>query len=99
MGRVIAMINTYLATSKEFQPIVVTKTVNGITTPVTSGVQYVVVPKGTPLEDGVLKNADTLEGQVGFFTDQLTKGYWEVGVKLSLNPEQPLIHCGYVRIR
>jgi len=92
-------VNTYLATSKEFQPIVVTKTVNGITVTVTSGVQYVVVPKGTPLEEGVLQTADSLEGQPGFFTDQLTKGYWEVGVKLSVNPEQPLLHCGIIRIK
>lgn len=92
-------VNTYLATSKEFQPIVVTKTVNGVTVSVTTGVQYVVVPKGTPLSSGTLKNADSLEGQVGFFTDQLTKGYWEVGVKLSLNPEQPFMHCGIIRIK
>lgn len=93
------MINTYLATSKEFQPIVVTKTVNGITVTVTQGVQYTVVPKGTDLEDGALLNAETLEGQVGFFTDTLTKGYWEVGVKLSVNPEQPLLSCGFIRIK
>lgn len=92
-------VNTYLATSKEFQPIVVTKTVNGIPTGVTSGVQYVVVPKGTPLEQGVLKSPEVLEGEIGFFTDQLTKGYWEVGVKVSTNPEQPLLHCGIIRIK
>lgn len=93
------MINTYLATSKEFQPIVVTKTVNGITDTVTQGVQYTVVPKGTPLEEGALQNADTLGGEVGFFTDQLTRGYWEVGAKLSSNPEAPLLSCGIIRIK
>lgn len=91
--------NTYLATSKEFQPLVVTKTVNGVTVQVTTGVQYVLVPKGEPLSSGTLKNADALEGAVGFFTDQLTAGYWEVGVKLSINPEQPLISCGIIRIK
>lgn len=92
-------VKTYLATSKEFQPIIVTKTVNGVTVKVTSGVQYTLVPKGTPLEEGVLKNADSLEGDVGFFTDQLTRGYWEVGVKLSVNPEAPLMSCGFIRIK
>jgi hypothetical protein len=93
------VINTYLATSKEFQPIVVTRTVNGITETVTQGVQYTVVPKGTPLEEGALQTAESLSGEVGFFTDQLTRGYWEVGAKLTANPEAPLLHCGIIRIK
>lgn len=93
------MINTYLATSKEFQPIVVTKTVNGLTETVTTNVQYVVVPKGEPLEEGTLQAADILEGEVGFFTDTLTKGYWEVGVKLTTSTEEPLLFAGYIRIK
>ena len=92
-------INTYLATSKEFQPIIVEKTVNGITTKVLTGIQYVVVPKGVKLETGTLQNVDTLDGDVGFYTDQLTPGYWEVGVKTSPLPERPLISCGFIRIK
>lgn len=92
-------VNTYLATSKEFQPIVVTKTVNGQTVTVTTGVQYVVVPKGTLLSEGVLQSAAILDGEVGFWTDQLTRGYWEVGVKISANPEVPLLPCGIIRIK
>lgn len=93
------MINTYLATSKEFQPIVVTKTVNGVTETVTTSVQYVVVPKGTPLSSGTLQDTETLEGEIGFFTDTLTAGYWEVGVKLTTNTEEPLLSCGFIRIK
>lgn len=93
------MINTYLATSKEFQPIVVTKTANGSVTPVTAGVQYTVVPKGTPLSSGTLQNCATLDGELGFFTDTLTVGYWEVGIKLVASPEAPFISCGHIRIK
>jgi len=93
------MINTYLATSKEFQPIVVTKTVNGITETVTTGVQYVVVPKGEALDEGTPQACDTLDGEVGFFTDTLTKGYWEVGVRLTTNTEEPFLFAGYIRIK
>lgn len=93
------MINTYLATSREFQPLVVTKTVNGVTEAVTTGVQYVVVPKGTSLDEGTPQAAETLEGEVGFFTDQLTAGYWEVGVRLTTNTEEPLLSCGFIRIK
>jgi hypothetical protein len=93
------MINTYLATSKEFQPLVVTKTVNGVTETVTTGVQYVVVPKGTSLSSGTLQDTETLEGEVGFFTDTLTAGYWEVGVKLTTSTEEPLLSCGFIRIK
>jgi hypothetical protein len=95
----IVMINTYLATSKEFQPIVVTKTANGVVTNVLTGVQYVAVPKGTPLASGVLKNVDTVDGEIGFFTDTLTPGYWEIGIKVSAAPESPLVSCGHIRIK
>lgn len=93
------MINTYLATSKEFQPIVVTKSANGIVTDVLTGVQYVAVPKGTPLSSGTLQNVTTLDGEIGFFTDTLTVGYWEIGIKVSAAPESPLISCGHIRIK
>jgi hypothetical protein len=92
-------VNTYLATSKEFQPIVVEKTVNGTTTKVLTGVQYVVVPKGTKLETGTLQNVDTLDGDIGFYTDQLTPGYWEVGARVVSTPETPLVSCGFIRIK
>jgi len=93
------VINTYLATSKEFQPVVVTKTVNGVTETVTTGVQVVLVPKGTPLDEGTPQATDELNGEIGFFTDALTKGYWEVGVTLNTNPEEPLLSCGFIRIK
>jgi len=99
MEGVLVTINTYLATSKEFQPIVVEKTVNGVTTRILTGFQYVVVPKGTPLQNGTLQNIETLDGEPGFYTDQLTTGYWEVGVKTSPLPERPLLPCGIIRIK
>lgn len=93
------MINTYLATSKEFQPIVVTKSANGVVTNVLTGVQYVAVPKGTSLSSGTLTNVTTLDGEIGFFTDTLTVGYWEIGIKITAAPESPLISCGHIRIK
>lgn len=93
------MINTYLATSKEFQPIVVTKNANGVVTNVLTGVQYCAVPKGTSLSTGTLLNAIELDGEIGFFTDTLTVGYWEIGIKISAAPESPLISCGHIRIK
>lgn len=93
------MINTYLATSKEFQPIVVEKSVNGVVTKVLTGVQYVVVPKGTSLATGIPQNPDALDGEIGFYTDQLTTGYWEVGVRVTASPETPFISCGLIRIK
>jgi len=98
MGRLI-VINTYLATSREFQPIVVEKSVNGIAVKVTTGVQYVVVPKGTSLATGTPRDPDTLDGEIGFYTDQLTSGYWEVGVRVIATPETPFISCGLIRIK
>lgn len=92
-------INTYLATSKEFQPIVVTKTVNGVSTKILAGVQYVVVPKGTLLSSGEPKTPDILDGDIGFYTDQLTPGYWEVAVRTSPLPEEPFVFCGIIRIK
>jgi len=92
-------INTYLATSKEFQPIVVEKTVNGVSTKILTGVQCVIVPKGTPLSSGTPQNVDTLDGEIGFYTDQLTPGYWEVAVRTSPLPEQPFVYCGIIRIK
>lgn len=77
----------------------VTKTLDGITTPVSQGVQYVIVRKGQPLQSGTLTDVDTLDGEIGFYTDQLTTGYWEVGVRVLLNPEQPLVSCGFIRIK
>lgn len=93
------MINTYLATSKEFQGIVITKTVQGVTTTVTTSVQYVVVPKGTPLSSGTPQTPAVVDGEIGFFTDQLTKGYWEVGVRIVASPEAPFLSCGIIRIK
>lgn len=93
------MINTYLATSREFQPIVVEKSVNGVVTKVLSGVQYVVVLKGTSLATGTPQNPDSLDGEIGFYTDQLTTGYWEVGVRVVASPETPFISCGLIRIK
>lgn len=95
----VVVINTYLATSKEFQPIIVTKTVDGVPTRVTLGVQYVLVPKGTPLSQGEPKVPDVLEDEIGFFTNQLAPGYWEVGARILSNPEQPFISCGLIRIK
>lgn len=93
------MINTYLETSKEFQVIdIIKQTLDG-PVKVTAGVQYVVVPKGTSLADGTPQEPDVLEGEIGFFTDQLTAGYWEVGARILSNPEQPFVFCGYVRIK
>lgn len=91
--------NTYLATSKEFQPIIITKTVQGVTTAVVTNVQYVVVPRGTALSSGTPQNALILDGEVGFFTDSLTAGYWDVGARVTANPEQPLLFCGTIRIK
>lgn len=91
--------NIYLATSKEFQPIVITKTVAGVTTTVTTNVQYVVVPKGTALSSGTPQNVTVLDGEIGFFTDTLTVGYWDVGARVVANPEQPFLACGTIRIR
>ena len=99
MEGVLVTINTYLATSKEFQPIIVEKTVNGVSTKILTGVQYVVVPKGTKLQDGTPQNCDMLDGDLGFYTDQLTPGYWEIGVKASASPEQPFVFCGIIRIK
>lgn len=93
------MVNTYLATSKEFQGLSITKTVQGVTTTVTTSVQYVVVPKGTPLTSGTMKTPEMVGGEIGFFTDQLTPGYWDVGVRVTTNPEQPLLFCGTIRIK
>ncbi len=91
--------NTYLATSKEFQPLRIFKTVAGVTTQVLAGVQYVAVQKGTPLQNGTLLTPSTLEGEIGFFTDTLTVGYWDIAVRIADNPEQPFIYCGTVRIK
>ena len=92
-------VNTYLATSKEFQPIRVTNTLASVTKFVTSAVQYVVVPKGTSLSEGTPTTPASLGGEIGFFTDSLTTGYWEVGVRVIDNPEQPFISCGFIRIK
>lgn len=91
--------NTYLRTSKEFQPLYVDLTANGITTRVTTGVQYVVVPKGTKLELGTPQTPDQLAGEIGFYTDQLTVGYWDIGVRVTATPEQPFLPCGTIRIK
>jgi hypothetical protein len=93
------MINTYLETSREFQPIIVEVTANGVTTKVTTGVQYVVVPKGTRLEDGTPATPSNLDGDIGFYTDGLTAGYWDVGARVTTTSEQPFIHCGTIRIK
>lgn len=91
--------NIYLATSKEFQPIHITKTVQGVTTAVVTNVQYVVVPRGTSLASGTPQAAVVLDNEVGFFTDTLAPGYWDVGARVSANPEQPLLFCGTIRIK
>lgn len=77
----------------------VTKTVDGIAAQITDGVQYVVVPKGTPLTSGTPLTPDILEGEIGFFTNTFTPGYWEVGARILSNPEQPFISCGLIRIK
>lgn len=92
-------VNIYLRTSKEFQGIHVEKTVNGNTTKVTSGVQYVAVPKGTPLDQGTLQTPSLLDGEIGFYTDQLAAGYWDIGVRVTASTETPLIPCGTIRIK
>lgn len=91
--------NIYLATSKEFQPIVVTKTTPSGTSVITTNVKYVAVPKGTPLADGVLTDVVDLNGEIGFFTNTLAPGYWDIGAKITDNPEIPLIKCGTIRIK
>jgi len=90
--------NTYMFGSNEFQPIVVTKTIDDVVTTVTTGVQYVIVPKGEAFIEALPQNVATLDGQIGFFTEGLTRGYWHVGVRLQAYPESPLVHAGYVRI-
>lgn len=93
------MTNTYEFGSNEFQPIIVTKVINGVVTSVTTGVQYVIVPKGTDLLEGLPQNAIELDGQVGFFTEGLSPGYWHIGVRVQAYPEAPLVHAGFIRIR
>lgn len=93
------MTNTYLQSSREFQAITITKTVKGVTSTVTANVQYVLVPKGTPLTNGTPLDAELLNGEVGFYTDLLASGYWEVGVRIFDAPEQPFISCGFIRIK
>ena len=90
---------TYLSTSKEFQAITVTRTVNGVSTPVTTGVQYVAVPMGQPPSGGTLQPTTTLGGKVGFYTDTLTPGYWEIAAKVIDAPEEPLVSCGIIYIK
>lgn len=91
--------NTYLRTSKEFQPIHVDLVVNGVTSKVTTGVEYVVVPKGTRLDLGETATPSVLDGDIGFYVDQLTTGYWEIGVRVVAIPEQPFMSCGIIRIK
>lgn len=74
-------------------------TANGVTTVVTNGVQYVVVPKGVALDTGTPQTPATLQGEIGFYTDQLTVGYWDVGVRVSASPEAPFLPCGTIRIK
>ena len=74
-------------------------TVNGVTTRVFSGVQFVVVPKGTPLDLGTPQTPVMLDGDIGFYTDTLTAGYWDVGVRVNASPEQPFLPCGTIRIK
>ena len=93
------MTNTYLSTSKEFQALTVTKTVDGVSTPVTAGVQYVAVRKGQPLDAGTLNPALTLGGRIGFYTDTLAPGWWEIAVKVFDAPEEPLVPCGLIHIK
>jgi hypothetical protein len=93
------MTNTYEFGSNEFQPLIVTKMINGVVTPVTTGIQYVIVPKGTALLEGLPQNAVALDGQVGFFTEGLARGYWHIGVRVNDYPEAPLVHAGFIRIR
>lgn len=92
------MTNTYMFGSNEFQPITVTKTVDDVVTPVTTNVQYVIVPKGTAFLEALPQNVVELDGQIGFFTEGLTRGYWHVGVRINAYPEAPLVHAGFIRI-
>jgi hypothetical protein len=92
--------NTYLLGSREFQSIIVSKTVNGALFPVTSGVEYVIVPKGQPYSNGVWKPCVTLDGEIGFYTDDIvSQGYYTVGVRLTNNTEAPVARAGFIRIK
>lgn len=94
------MINTYLSTSKEFQALTITRTVApGVTTTVTTGVQYVVVPMGQPLSSGTLQPTLTLGDRIGFYTDTLTPGYWEIAARITDAPEEPFVPCGIIHIK
>lgn len=92
------MTNTYEFGSDEFQPIILTK--HGlVVTPVPTDVQYVIVPKGTDLIDGLPQAVAVVDGELGFWTTGLTRGYWRVGVRVQDFPGAPLIHAGYIRIK
>jgi hypothetical protein len=93
------VINTYLSTSKEFQALTVTRTVDGVSTAWTTDVQYVAVRKGTPLASGTLQPVTSLGGRIGFYTDTLTPGWWEIGVKVTDAPEEPFVSCGIIHIK
>ena len=93
------MINTYLSTSKEFQALTVTRTVNGVSTAWTTDIRYVAVPKGQPLSSGTLTPTTALGGRIGFYTDTLAPGWWEIGVKVIDAPEEPLVSCGVIHIK
>lgn len=91
--------NTYMLGSREFQPIIITKVANGAIFNMTSNVEYVIVPKGQPTDVGTWAECDMLDGQAGFYTDQLTVGFWTVYVRLTDVTESPIARAGFVRIK
>ena len=91
--------NTYRLGSREFQAVNVTKLQGGVVSPVTT-FQVVVVPKGLDLNLGTPTTPATLDGEVGFYTDSITlPGFYEVGALIASDPEEPLISCGFIRIK
>jgi hypothetical protein len=78
--------------SVEFLP--VTITVNE--QPVTTGVQFAIVPVGA--RPTTYAPPTTLEGKIGVMIQDLEPGWYRIWAQVTDTPEAPVIQCGDIAI-
>jgi hypothetical protein len=84
--------NAYPRESVEFQPVIVTRDDEALTT----GVSFAIVPDGD--RPTTFTAATVLDGRVGVMIQGLARGTYRIFAQVDNAPEVPVIDCGYFYI-
>lgn len=90
---------SYPRETKEFQPVSVKKTINGVETKVTLGVDIALLQSGIrPTPDVAWEAPTLLDGDIGVVLDGRPKGTLLIWARVTSLPEVPIIYCGSVTL-